>query len=385
MMTLYTACTRKSLAEATALMVGDMNREFSQGNTALFPACRRGHVGIVKAVIQNGANVNHINRAGETPLILACRQSRKGVIKALIENGANTNYADRDGESPLLIVCRRSRHEVIKVLVENGADVNYCDPINGETPLAIAVKRIMYNWGYDDNTNYLLENTCADVNKGVVEIGGDKTNVLNLLLTRGYTHNAKLHLRHGAIPDRADSKGNFPLCSALWNLESTKFFLDKFPDSAHRPVTTSGTTTLENILFGDAPVEVFREVVSRKIVDIVGGRINGKTALEWADEMDATWGDTYQYFKKILPYLYYARDEQRLTELCKVFLLVEKQRASVVPHVLEKMCNLSADIFEEQSQYLAPRDVAETPKKSGCECGYCTLHQTRKGAKDHSR
>jgi len=77
---------------------------------------------------------------------------------------------------------------------------------------------------------------------------GCKTNALNLLLKRAYVQMAKLLLRHGAIVDRADSEGHFPLHSALYNLESTKFFLDTFPDFANHPITTDGTTLLK----GDA-------------------------------------------------------------------------------------------------------------------------------------
>jgi hypothetical protein len=245
--------------------------------------------------------------------------------------------------------------------------------VNGETPLAIAVKRLSANWAYDDTINYFVENTSADVTKGVVDLAGEKTNALNLLLKRGYTHMAKLLVRHGASVDNADSKGHFPLYSALHNLESTKFFLDTFPAAAHQPITTSGTTMLGFIFFGggDAPLEVFKELVSRKVVDIVGGKVEGKTALQWFEQMDATWGDTYRHFKRIYPYLLYERDKQRLTELCKVYFLAEKQRATVCPHTLKHTCGLSADLFEELSEYLAPKDVVEKPKRPRCECGYC--------------
>ena len=351
-------------------MIGDMNREFINGSTALFPACRRGHVGIVKELIERGANVNHANRSGETPLVMACRQGRFGVIRALIQSGANVNHINKYGESPLLIVSRRSRHKVIRMLVESGADVNYCDPLNGETPLAIVVNRLSYNWAYDNNINYLVEKS-ADVNKGVVDLDGDKTNALNLLLKRGYVQMAKLLLRYGALPDKPDSQGNLPLCSALYNLESTKFFLDKFPDAASRPVTTWGTTLLKHVICDlEVPLEVFKYVISRKIVDVVGGKIEGLSKeLKICPFLSV---EMRRRLRHIVPYLLYERDKQRLTELCKLNFLVEKHRASVVPHVLEKTCNLSPDLFEELSEYMAPRDVVEKPEKSGCACcGYC--------------
>jgi len=364
-MTLYTACSSKTLAEATALMKGDMNRAFTSGNTPIFPASSRGHVGIVKALIERGADVNLVNKKGDTPLLLACRRSHRGVIRALIEKGADVNHVGRNGESPLLLVSRNSRIEVIILLVQNGADVNYVDPQNGETALTIAVNRNEQNWSYYRrcNVRWLLENTSVDVNGGV-----DTTNVLNIALKRGQTSLAKLLLFHGADHTRADNQGHFPLYSALYNLESTTFFLDTFPDSVNHPITTEGTTTLKYILFGDAPVDVFKEVViHRKLVD-VGEKVEGKTAIEWYEQM-RPYGDQYRHMKRIAPYLYNARDTQRLTELCKVFFLHDKQRASVVPHALKNTCLLSPDLFEELSEYMAAPHIVL--KKSVCECGYC--------------
>ena len=358
-------------------MCGDMNRAFTNGNTPIFPACSRGHVGIVRALVDRGADVNHNNKKGDTPLLLACRNSHRGVIKALIEKGADVNHVGRDGESPLLIVSRRSSHEIFKILVKSGADVNYVDPKNGETALTIAVRRNQENWFFYSrcNARYLLENTSVDVNGGVVNFDNnisDSTNALNIALKRRHLFLAKLLLLHGADHTRADNRGSFPLHSALYTLEGAQFFLDTYPDSAHQPVTTGGTTILGYLLFGgDANVDVFKYLVSRKVVDVVGDKVEGKTALEWFENMDFTWGDTWRYFKKILPYLLYERDKQRLTELCKIFLLNEKQRVSVVPHVLQHTCQLSSDLFEELSLYLEPRDVVEKKKPSGCECGYC--------------
>ena len=251
-MTLYTACTRGSLAQAKALMVGDMNLEFYGGNTPLFPACGRGHVGMVNALIGKGADVNHENKRGETPLLLACRRNRYGVVKLLIESGADVNYSD-----------------------------------NGETALTIAF--FMYQFGRPEVSEsrcivrFLLENTSIDIHKGVVRaLGYDfDTTPLHFALKKGLVRIAKLLIRHGAIPDKPDQRGLLPLCSALSNLESTKYFLDTFPDAAKHPVTIRGGTMLQFVLFDiDVPIEVFLEVLSRNIVDVVGEKMYGRTALE---------------------------------------------------------------------------------------------------------
>ena len=91
-MSLYTACSSKTLAEARALMTGDIDRVFKGGNTPIFPASSRGHVGIVKALIESGADVNRVNQRGDTPLLLACskcpdlRRIGKGLAKRFRKN-----------------------------------------------------------------------------------------------------------------------------------------------------------------------------------------------------------------------------------------------------------------------------------------------------------
>jgi hypothetical protein len=335
-------------------MIGDMNREFSNGNTPLFPACGRGHVGIVKALIGKGADVNHANKRGETPLLLACRRNSYGVVKVLIESGADVHYTNK-----------------------------------GQTALTMALS--MYNFRRSEVSEsrcivrFLLENTSIDLHKGVIKpLGYDfSTNALNFALKNGLVRIAKLLLRHGAIPDKPDQRGLLPLCSALGNLESTKYFLDTFPDAATRPITVLGGTTLQFVLFDiDVPMEVFREVLSRKVVDVLGEKMYGQTALECIGPGGKCLPlpglmrrfnphELRRKLARVLPYLLYERDTQRLTEICRVFFMVERQRASVVPHVLQNTCLLSPDLLEELSEYMAPRPVVQKHKRAGCECGYC--------------
>ena len=99
----------------------------------LFPARRRGHVGIVKALLEKGANVNYINRGEETPLLAACQKSHLGVIKVLLNGGADLSYANH-GETALTIAVKMSRcvlesRCVVRYLLENtSADMCFSNP-----------------------------------------------------------------------------------------------------------------------------------------------------------------------------------------------------------------------------------------------------------------
>ena len=51
----------------------DIDGRDSEWNTALHEACRKGHVDIVKYLLDNGANTELTNIFDRTPLYLACK------------------------------------------------------------------------------------------------------------------------------------------------------------------------------------------------------------------------------------------------------------------------------------------------------------------------
>ena len=51
----------------------DIDGRGSEWNTALHEACRKGHVDIVKYLLDNGANTELTNIFDRTPLYLACK------------------------------------------------------------------------------------------------------------------------------------------------------------------------------------------------------------------------------------------------------------------------------------------------------------------------
>jgi ankyrin repeat protein len=74
--------------------------------TALIAAAHLGHEGVVEALIQAGAPLDHVNNLGWTALIEAVILGSGGprhtaTVQALVRAGANPNIADRDGVTPL--------------------------------------------------------------------------------------------------------------------------------------------------------------------------------------------------------------------------------------------------------------------------------------------
>lgn len=135
--------------------------------SALIKACQKGHVDIVKLLINNCAKVNQINIENKTPLHFAAANGHLEVVQFLIEKGADVNkvnekegfiylcrklgvpksirmylfdikYAE-DGLTALHLAAANVHKEVVQFLINNGAKVNQINSKN-KTPLDIAIE-----------------------------------------------------------------------------------------------------------------------------------------------------------------------------------------------------------------------------------------------------
>ena len=122
-------------------------------------ASEKGHVEVVKLLIEKGAEVNRTDKYGkngsyackqtrtrgghadcllkrvpkstvpinsaERLLCLASKQGNVEVVKLLIEKGAEVNRTDEFGRTALMLASKEGRVEVMRLLIENGAEVPY--------------------------------------------------------------------------------------------------------------------------------------------------------------------------------------------------------------------------------------------------------------------
>ncbi|KAK9743614.1 Ankyrin repeats (3 copies) [Popillia japonica] len=59
-------------------------------------AAEKGHLNIIKLLVRHGINVNLQNYHGYTPLHIAVVNNHKGVVKTLLENGADIGVKTTD-------------------------------------------------------------------------------------------------------------------------------------------------------------------------------------------------------------------------------------------------------------------------------------------------
>jgi ankyrin repeat protein len=78
----------------------DLNLHEEEGlaRTALMKACRHGHIGIVRLLIENGARSDEQDASGDTALSYAACNGYMAIVKLLLDHGADTalrNKAER--------------------------------------------------------------------------------------------------------------------------------------------------------------------------------------------------------------------------------------------------------------------------------------------------
>ncbi|WP_109700271.1 ankyrin repeat domain-containing protein [Chitinophaga deserti] len=97
------------------------------GGSALIPACERGHVETVKAILEDKKfPINHINRLGWTALLEAVILGNGGkahieIVQLLIDRGADLNIADKDGVTTLQHARQKRQTEIVRLLEQAGA------------------------------------------------------------------------------------------------------------------------------------------------------------------------------------------------------------------------------------------------------------------------
>ena len=66
--------------------------------------------------------MNSSNSVGQTPLHLAVAGSNEGLVKELVDRGADLDILDVCGQTPLSLAVDSCNHSIIKLLLSNGAD-----------------------------------------------------------------------------------------------------------------------------------------------------------------------------------------------------------------------------------------------------------------------
>ena len=166
----------------------------NQGEAAVHLAARKGHVAMLRAMIEKGVDMNLPKdapaRAGMTPLHEACAANRKDVVELLIAAGADDAAKDVEGETPAHYVLREKRTDDRDDMEKKAAVLkelkNLDIPRNdGKTPLLLLryvhkeLLPIFLERGVDVNhkdnagRTAMMLNPSKDMVKELVQAGAD--------------------------------------------------------------------------------------------------------------------------------------------------------------------------------------------------------------------
>jgi ankyrin repeat protein len=96
-----------------------LDMEDEDGDRPFAEAAWRGQLGVVKLLMERGANINATGYAGSTALYLAAGGGHEEVVALLLNKGAHANSRDNDGRTPLMRACGWGDLGVVKVLVQH--------------------------------------------------------------------------------------------------------------------------------------------------------------------------------------------------------------------------------------------------------------------------
>ena len=139
------------MAEAAELTDLDRN---------LFAAIVQNDAAAVHQALQNGANVNCVDRDldNETPLMKACECGYNEIVSILLGAGANARWKDDEGGQPaILYACQTGKLSIVELLINHDRDLLELADSTGWTPLFEAI------YSGDANTVRFLINHGANV------------------------------------------------------------------------------------------------------------------------------------------------------------------------------------------------------------------------------
>jgi ankyrin repeat protein len=102
----------------------NVNAAEADGTTALHWASYRDDFESAELLVRAGARVNAANDLGATPLWTASQNGNEAMVRLLLAAGADPNAALLAGETPVMIAARAGKPRVVERLIAGGANVN---------------------------------------------------------------------------------------------------------------------------------------------------------------------------------------------------------------------------------------------------------------------
>lgn len=106
--------------------------------TLLDVAIKAGQRGVIKAMLQHGADLEPASSESPGPLVEAAGFGEDDVVKELLRYGADVNQKSWDGSTPLVNAIYALNVSTVQLLISNGANVE--EAINYRSPDGVSMK-----------------------------------------------------------------------------------------------------------------------------------------------------------------------------------------------------------------------------------------------------
>ncbi|NOY38288.1 MAG: ankyrin repeat domain-containing protein [Chlorobi bacterium] len=118
----------------------DINQVNRNGQSALMMAAYNGHLDLVRLCLKKGAGINDRDAGGRTPLMYAASGPFTATVKYLLNHGADPNTVDQDEKWTALMYAAAEGHlDVVRLLLKRGAVASVTD-VDGDTAESFARK-----------------------------------------------------------------------------------------------------------------------------------------------------------------------------------------------------------------------------------------------------
>jgi ankyrin repeat protein len=210
---LHMACENRDMSKATLLLTKGVspNQKTPFGRLPLFTAIEAGQYNMVKLLLDHGSKVNqerkiynsnlsdriYLANGGwllprETPLSTAIGTRNVGIVKLLIQYGADVATKEST-QLPLLFKSIASNEAaILKILLDNGGDseVNYKGTVKDGTPLMTAIKAdnvemVRYLLDYGADPNGVQQRVGFTPLCYAIHLNGNVHGIVSLLVGRG--------------------------------------------------------------------------------------------------------------------------------------------------------------------------------------------------------
>jgi ankyrin repeat protein len=213
--TLLTYCVRFAEHHVAAVLENGANVEtlvtspWGEKRNALHIAASSGDKGVVRLLLERGADIHARTDNGATALMHAAYMGQESVAQLLLDKGVNLHARDSTGLTALMAAALLGRNSMVRFLLEHGAHINTTSK-KGWTALGMAALG-----GRESTVRLLLEQgalvnrernrlTCAAL---FIYDGCYGSDALCLAARWGHVEIVKLLLENGANPRSRKSEG----------------------------------------------------------------------------------------------------------------------------------------------------------------------------------